>query len=63
MMAKKVEEKRTYKKPKLEEVNLVPEEAVLVTCKLQGGGIQGPTNINCKGNTPTGPGNCVEQVS
>ena len=62
-MTKKIEEKRTYKKPKLEEVNLVPEEAVLVTCKLQGGGIQGPNNIQCKGTTPTGQGDCVTQVS
>jgi hypothetical protein len=37
--------RRRYRKPKLEQVNLVLEEAVLVTCKR--GGIAGPSANNC----------------
>ncbi len=55
MDSKDKETKRTrrpYRKPQLEAVRLVAEEAVLTSCKLAGGTITGPQNTNCKGGEP-----------
>lgn len=52
--------RRPYNKPQLEAVRLVAEEAVLQGCKLQGGEVNGPQNINCKG---TQGSDCLQQLS
>jgi hypothetical protein len=46
--------RRHYTKPRIEEVKLVAEEAVLQACKTPGQGAGGPTRSNCKlpGNVP-----------
>lgn len=43
--------RQPYVRPQLEQVELVPEEAVLSSCKSQQGG-PGPHNINCRGISP-----------
>lgn len=47
--------RRPYEKPQLQEVRLVPEEAVLQTCKR--GGQTGPGAKNCD----KGPVPCVQK--
>lgn len=41
--------KRLYQKPQLQEVKLVPEEAVLVACKTARG--RGTTRRSCRSST------------
>ncbi len=43
--------RRPYCKPQMEKVQLVPEEAVLASCKGHGGTNEGPGDFNC----PEGP--------
>jgi hypothetical protein len=52
-------DRQPYRKPLLEQVQLVTEEAVLQSCKSPGSG-PGPTTQNCKqpGNQP-----CLNQTS
>jgi len=42
-------DKKPYQKPRIERVKLVPEEAVLTSCKVPHGTIIGPNNANCRG--------------
>ncbi|OGW45962.1 MAG: hypothetical protein A2Y66_04455 [Nitrospirae bacterium RBG_13_41_22] len=51
--------RRIYKKPKVEQVQLVPEEAVLTSCKAPSFGV-GPTKRNCKGQAGA---DCFAQTS
>jgi len=44
-------DKKPYQKPRLERVKLVPEEAVLTSCKTLAGIIFGPMNLNCRGGS------------
>lgn len=47
--------KKKYVKPRIEEIQLRAEEAVLAGCKASGGGVDGPGFIGkCKGKM--GPG-------
>jgi|GEM_PF-3057471 len=57
--SEKPQSRKSYVKPKIEQVNLVAEEAVLQSCKSPGAG-GGPGTRNCKqwANTP-----CVTQTS
>ena len=57
---KAVDGRKSYRKPQLRHVKLVAEEAVLLTCKLQGGGVFGPNNTNCRGLLGS---DCVTQGS
>lgn len=41
--------KKSYQKPRLDRVELVPEEAVLMSCKIPLGVVVGPNNANCRG--------------
>ena len=43
--------RRTYRKPQLEQVQLVVEETVLTACKVKA---SGPTLTGCKGGSGTG---------
>ena len=55
--------RKPYHKPQMEQVQLIAEEAVLTGCKLQGGGSAGPQNVNCKGVSEVGGGDCLTQGS
>ena len=52
--------RRPYRKPQLEQVQLVAEEAVLAQCKVKGG--SGPGGGNCRQADGTG-GACQGQGS
>ncbi len=39
--------RQPYIKPQMEKVQLVPEEAVLKSCKAFGGGNTGPDGVHC----------------
>jgi hypothetical protein len=48
-MEKKVKDRKNYKKPQIDQVNLIIEEAVLQACKL-GAGQTGRTGKTCDQN-------------
>ena len=55
--------KKIWKTPQLTVlVRSRPEESVLLSCKYQGGKIDGPNNIQCKGDNNNDNGDCRIQV-
>jgi hypothetical protein len=52
--------KKKYVKPKVTRIKLDAKTAVLATCKVQGGSVVGPMNVNCRGGGQQG---CLEQGS